>query len=136
MSTSFLRALRRNRNPETKGPLGLTTVYIPSSDQPVIADVVFVHGLNGGSRSTWSQGGDPALFWPGEWLPGECAFRDVGIHTFGYPSDVGRRSVLGVRDFARSLLSAVADSPAINRPGVQVRNIPDEADLHWSSWVL
>lgn len=130
MPTSFLRALRRSRYPESKGRLGLTTLHQPHPDRPVAADVIFVHGLNGGSRSTWSQGGDPALFWPGEWLPGEDAFQNVGIHTFGYPSDVGRKSVLGVRDFARSLLAAVADSPAINRPGVQVRSTPDKANLH------
>jgi hypothetical protein len=46
---------------ENKGPLGLTTIYDPPL--PAIADLIFVHGLNGGSRSTWSENNDLTLFW-------------------------------------------------------------------------
>lgn len=98
----------------SKGPLGLTTLYDPPSDS-VVADLIFVHGLNGGSQSTWSKDDKPSLFWPREWLPNDESFRDVRIHTFGYPSGINRKSILGVRDFAKSLLGAVKDCPAINR---------------------
>lgn len=47
-----------------KGPIGLTTVYEP--DGPCFVDVVFVHGLNGGSFSTWTCNGDISLFLPQE----------------------------------------------------------------------
>ncbi|KAI1861138.1 hypothetical protein JX265_009757 [Neoarthrinium moseri] len=97
----------------TKGPLGLTTVHEPG-DADAAADLVFVHGLNGGSMSTWSKGGDANLFWPGEFLPRD-AFQDVRIHTFGYSSGVSRESVLNIQDFARSLLAAVQDAPTMSK---------------------
>jgi hypothetical protein len=53
------------------------------------------------------------MFWPQEWLPRDSAFKDVRIHSFGYPSDLSRESILNVHDFARSLLAAVKDSPTI-----------------------
>ncbi|KAK6829587.1 hypothetical protein PG987_010171 [Apiospora arundinis] len=116
---SFLsRTLTRrgqDQDDEPKGPLGLTTLHEPVGNVPVVADVIFVHGLNGGSYSTWSKGNNPSHFWPQEWLPRDEAFKDVRIHTFGYPSAVGRDSILNVHDFARSLLAAVRDSPTINR---------------------
>ena len=116
---SFLsRKLTRRgqeQHDDPKGPLGLTTLYEPEPDQPVVADVIFVHGLDGGSQSTWSLGNSPALFWPREWLPTDDAFQGVRIHTFGYPSALSRQSILNVIDFARSLLAAVKDSPVISR---------------------
>jgi hypothetical protein len=101
------------QNDTPKGPLGLTTIYEPS--EVAVVDLVFVHGLNGGSYSTWSKNGDPSLFWPKEWLPSDYAFRDVRIHTFGYRSGINRESILNVQDFARSLLAAVMDAPTIPR---------------------
>lgn len=101
---------------DTKGPLGLTTLYEPIiDDTTVFADVIFVHGLNGGSQSTWSKGNNSALFWPKEWLTTDDAFRDVRIHTFGYPALVKNQSALNIHDFARSLLAAIKDSPVINK---------------------
>ncbi|KAH6627297.1 hypothetical protein B0J18DRAFT_396697 [Chaetomium sp. MPI-SDFR-AT-0129] len=101
---------------EPKGPLGLTTLHVPVSEQTTpVADLVFVHGLNGGSHSTWSRGNIPECFWPRQWLPEDEAFKDVRIHTFGYPSGVTRESIINVSDIARSLLAAVKDSPIINK---------------------
>jgi hypothetical protein len=100
-----------------KGPIGLTTLHDPG--QNAIVDLIFVHGLNGGSQSTWSKNGDPALFWPREWLPNDTAFRDVRIHTFGYASGLNRESVLHIPDFAQSLLGAIHDSPTM-RSGSRV----------------
>ena len=96
-----------------KGPIGLTTLYDPGGE--VVADLIFVHGLNGGSQSTWTKNGDASLYWPQEWLPKDEAFRDVRIHTFGYASGISRESVLNIPDFARSLLYSVHDSPSIAR---------------------
>jgi hypothetical protein len=101
------------QNESPKGPLGLTTIHKPAESAAV--DLIFVHGLNGGSYSTWSKNGDLSLFWPKEWLPKDDAFRDVRIHTFGYSSSISGESILNVQDFARSLLAAVHDSPAIPR---------------------
>ncbi|KAK4154986.1 hypothetical protein C8A00DRAFT_13901 [Chaetomidium leptoderma] len=101
--------------PKGPGPLGLTTLSAPIPEQPPVADIVFVHGLNGGSSSTWSKGNNPDCFWPRRWLPEEDGFRDVRIHTFGYPAAVDRGSVLNIRDIAQSLLAAVHDSPLMNQ---------------------
>ncbi|KAI1309844.1 hypothetical protein F5Y03DRAFT_59729 [Xylaria venustula] len=103
-----------------KGPLGLTTVFEPEGQ--VVADLVFVHGLNGGSRSTWSKkskGGNIA-FWPRDWLSCDDAFRHVRIHTFGYSSGLTRESVLDIQDFAGNLLACVHHCPAVasNSSGV------------------
>ncbi|KAJ6159875.1 hypothetical protein N7497_004412 [Penicillium chrysogenum] len=97
----------------TKGPIGLTTVYNPPDD--IVVDLIFVHGVNGGSQSTWTKNGDPSLFWPQEWLPKDQAFHDVRIHTFGYASAISQGSVLNIPDFARSLLYSIHDSPVILR---------------------
>src|SRR6202035_3239491 len=67
---------------DPKGPLGLNTLFIPSDS--AIADLIFVHGLMGGSRSTWTKSAEPSLYWPQEWLPKDVGFRDVRIHSFGY----------------------------------------------------
>ena len=93
-----------------KGPFGLSSL---SSPENAIADLVFVHGLGGGSRSTWTKGGDPALYWPKEWLPMEVAFYDVRIHSFGYNSNWDKESVLNIHDFAKALLGEIKDCPSI-----------------------
>ncbi|OIW24417.1 hypothetical protein CONLIGDRAFT_97007 [Coniochaeta ligniaria NRRL 30616] len=101
----------QNANDQPKGALGLTTLHNPGTNS--VCDLVFVHGLNGGSQSTWCRGRDDSFFWPKEWLPKDESFRDVRIHTFGYASGLGRESVLNVHDFATSLLVAIQDAPSI-----------------------
>ena len=104
---------------EKEGPvhvkeLGLTQIDGHPPDHPFIADVVFVHGLQGHPKRTW-QSKSPAkdrknlydhlkgfslsgardkrgkvhedgLFWPAEVLPRD--FNDVRILTYGYDSRV------------------------------------------------
>lgn len=112
---------RRTQEPDdasssSKGPLGLTTVHDPGLQQAVVADIIFVHGLNGGSQSTWSKGNSPSQFWPKAWLSVDDEFRqDVRLHSFGYSSGINRESILNVRDFAKALLAAVKDSPTIRQ---------------------
>ena len=98
---------------DPKGPLGLGTLSEPLG--PAIADLVFVHGLGGGSRSTWTKSTDASLFWPQEWLPVDGGFRDVRIHTFGYNSNWEKESTLNIHDFARALLGSLQDCPTIPR---------------------
>lgn len=123
-SRSFLsRTLARrdgtgDADDDGKGPLGLNTLFDPT--YPAIADLVFVHGLGGGSRSTWTKSDNPSLYWPKEWLPQDLAFQDVRIHSFGYNSNWGSESILNVHDFAKALLGSLADCPLIPR-GTNVR---------------
>lgn len=85
----------------TEDPLGLTVLHEPVLYR--IADIIFVHGLGGSSRDTWSDGHDPQKFWPQKWLPAEPAIAQARILTFGYESrfPVG---ATGILDWATSLL--------------------------------
>ena len=98
---------------DTKGPFGLNTLFDPSIS--AVADLVFVHGLGGGSRSTWTKSLDTSLYWPQEWLPKDIGFQDVRIHSFGYNSNWEKESTLNIHDFAKSLLGSIQDSPNIPR---------------------
>ncbi|KAK8090906.1 hypothetical protein PG994_000411 [Apiospora phragmitis] len=108
---------QRDKDPP-KGSYGLTTLYTPAVNVPR-ADIVFVHGLNGGSQSTWTKG-DESNFWPKFWLPSDDGFADVRIHSFGYHSGVSKQSILQIQDFARNLRSAVHDAPSI----IPKQNVP------------
>lgn len=115
---SFLqRSLRKPEGdvslPDAKGLLGLNTLYDPT--HPAIADLVFVHGLGGGSRSTWTKSGDPSLYWPQEWLPRDPAFHDVRVHSFGYDANFEKESILNLHDFAKALVGALHDCPLMPR---------------------
>ncbi|MCJ1355983.1 MAG: hypothetical protein MMC33_005977 [Icmadophila ericetorum] len=101
---------------EVRGPFGLTLLHEPSD--PLI-DFIFVHGLRGGSRKSWSKTESPAHYWPKEWLPAEPRFRNVRIHTFGYNSDWLERkgSNLTVHDFGQALLGEIQNSPSMGQRG-------------------
>lgn len=102
---------------DLKGPLGLNLLHAPS--QPLV-DLIFVHGLGGGSRKTWSKTSDPYHYWPKEWLPRDPAFQNVRVYSFGYVADWSemKNSVLNINDFAHSLLGQIKDNPEIRRDEV------------------
>ena len=84
--------------------LGLHVVYQPPSDAPV--DIIFVHGLGGASRKTWSKFQDPKLFWPEQWLPFEPEICQARILTFGYNASFrygSPNSIANIADFAKDL---------------------------------
>ena len=114
---------------DTKGPYGLNTLFNPGN--AAIVDLVFVHGLGGGSKSTWTKSGDPALYWPKEWLPQDPEFQEVRIHSFGYDSNWGNESILSVHDFSKSLLGSLHDCPVMPRnTTVRTTDISIENDQH------
>jgi hypothetical protein len=117
----------------SKDPLGLNNLYDPPD--PAVADLIFVHGLRGGSRSTWTKSGDPSLYWPKEWLPKDAGFQDVRIHSFGYESHWGKESTLNIYDFAQSLLGCIHDCPSIPRHS-NVRIFPQSAKMLPKSSIL
>ncbi|MCJ1239280.1 hypothetical protein MMC14_007274, partial [Varicellaria rhodocarpa] len=59
---------------DQKGALGLNRRYLPS--EPLI-DFIFVHGLRGGSRKTWSMTNSVTHYWPQEWLPKYPTFKKL-----------------------------------------------------------
>lgn len=83
-------------------PLGLNLIY--STTEPD-ADIIFVHGLGGGSYKTWSWERNPENFWP-IWLSTEPGFSNTRIFTFGYNADFhGPAGIWTITDFAKDLLS-------------------------------
>ncbi|KAL2020083.1 hypothetical protein VTK56DRAFT_8887 [Thermocarpiscus australiensis] len=105
-----------------KGPLGLTTLYEPESRTVPVAELVFIHGLGGGSRKTWSYSSDPHHYWPRAWLPADNDFSEVRIHTFGYKAEWSERghSVLDIHGFAQTLLGALRNHPGIRRTNTRI----------------
>lgn len=91
---------------DAKGRLGLILLHSPPN--PAI-DFVFVHGLGGGSRKTWSKSDHPEHFWPRAWLPYDRGFMNVRIHSFGYDADWGstKADVSNIADFALGLLNVL-----------------------------
>ena len=100
------RANESESSDEVRGPLGLNLLHEPS--EPLI-DFIFVHGLRGGSRKTWSKSADPAHFWPKQWLPAEPKLKNVRISSYGYNSDWGGKhgSAATVHDFGQALLGDI-----------------------------
>lgn len=97
---------------QARGSFGLNLLYSPS--EPLV-DFVFVHGLGGGSRKTWSKTDNSYHYWPKEWLPRDPDFSNCRIYSFGYASDWGERKdrVLEINDFAASLLGEINNDPGI-----------------------
>lgn len=95
---------------DPKGPLGLNLLHSPS--EPSI-DFIFVHGLGGGSRKTWSKISSLTHYWPQEWLRKDPAFKNVRVHSFGYNSDwaKGKDNCLNIHHFGKSLLREISTSP-------------------------
>ena len=98
----------------TIGPLGLRPLHL--SAEPLV-DLVFVHGLRGGSIKSWRKGDDPRLYWPQNWLPLEPDFQNANIHSFGYNADFSdtKDSILNVHDFGRALLGEMRTSPYMRK---------------------
>lgn len=97
---------------DPKGPLGLIPLFSPPNPR---IDLVFVHGLGGGSRKTWSKTPVRSHYWPKEWLSKDAAFQDVRIHSYGYDSDYmkGREDCLNIHHIGKGFLVALSTSESI-----------------------
>ncbi|MCJ1381241.1 Serine active site containing protein 1 [Xylographa soralifera] len=62
-------------------PIGLTEVFSPSEQASV--DVVFVHGIFGHPKDTWTCD-DADVFWPAELLPPILEDESARVLTYGY----------------------------------------------------
>lgn len=108
----------------TSRSLGLHVVHQPEHVAPV--DIIFVHGLGGDSRKTWSKHHDPSLFWPGLWLPNESQLVKTRILTFGYNANYGcgTRSSSTINDFAKELLYEMAFARNENGEELELGKVP------------
>jgi pimeloyl-ACP methyl ester carboxylesterase len=79
-------------------------VYTPEHGHK--ADIVFIHGLGGSSRMTWSKDKNPELFWPLTFLPLEPDICLARILSFGYNADFANATNASnvILDFAKTLL--------------------------------
>ena len=121
MSRSFLGlTLRRGSTQDSSesellkhNTFGLDTLVTPSL---VLADIVFVHGLGGGSVSTWTRPQDPKSFWPERWLGSDPAFENVRIHTYGYDASWGKRkkNPLDVHAYGQALVEELQSHPTVS----------------------
>lgn len=95
-----------------KGPLGLSLLYSPAAPE---IDFIFVHGLGGNSRKTWTKSSLLSNFWPKEWLSKDPIFKNVRIHSYGYDSYYmkGKEDCLNVHHIGKLLLGAISTSPCI-----------------------
>jgi hypothetical protein len=68
-------------------PYGLEVLYEPETPPPPAkpVQIVFVHGLGGSKRGTWSDSEKNKNFWP-TWLHDEKGLENIRIATFGYNS--------------------------------------------------
>ena len=66
------------------GKHDLTVIHSPALKN---LDIIFVHGLGGGSRKSWCYDKNPGIFWP-EWLPQLPTLSLARISTFGYNADI------------------------------------------------
>jgi WD40 repeat protein len=118
--------LKERSRDKRADPLGLSVVHEPDSTPSV--DIIFVHGLGGTSRQTWSKNRDPALFWPGEWLPYETGISAARIMSFGYnahfSSMADRNNKLNISDFAKDLLFTMKFTTGKEGRGLNIGSRP------------
>ena len=85
-------------------PYQLEVLYEPNIAPAVPVQIVFVHGLNGSKRGTWTHSNKQ--FWPAL-LYKEKGLEDVRILTFGYNSSTNvlkPNTNLSIPNFANQLL--------------------------------
>ncbi|KAI9888888.1 MAG: hypothetical protein M1814_006177 [Vezdaea aestivalis] len=107
------------------GPLGLNIVYEPEAGKRKV-DIVFIHGLGGTSRFTWSKNKNPDLFWPLKFLPLD---RDIGqarILSFGFNASFQRRGKeqVSIVDFAKELLFDLKFGTNNDQESLEIGSVP------------
>ncbi|KAL1881197.1 hypothetical protein Daus18300_001048 [Diaporthe australafricana] len=117
-------ALVRKSSDADSGAFGLNVVCTP--DHGHKADIVFVHGLGGTSRWTWSKNRDPELFWPLTFLALEPDLCLARILTFGYNATLKKGGHAGhsVLDFAKDLLFDLKYATDERKGDLQMGSVP------------
>lgn len=111
---------------------------------------MFIHGLTGNRRSTWTKdwtfkGRKETTFWPKELLPEDV--KDVRILTWGYDADVVRPELFrmasnnDIKAHAGNLCTDLAnmrtDCPQVSRRGVVVStDLRSDSDQLFSSFTV
>jgi hypothetical protein len=102
-STLGLQLTQKNNSKKVPTPDASGLSLVHDCDNP-IADFIFVHGLGGSSKKTWSYDRDVRNFWP-PWLGSEVGLSNTRIFAFGYNAHFkGESTSLSILDFAKDLL--------------------------------
>ncbi|KAI1460210.1 hypothetical protein F4805DRAFT_418612 [Annulohypoxylon moriforme] len=106
-NTSYLETSTTYRgfSASVKDPLGLRVIHRPAGQRR--ADIIFVHGLGGSSRMTWSYDRNIDFFWPLKFLPLEPDISQARILSFGYNANFrpgSAKNKMSILDFAKDLL--------------------------------
>ena len=99
------------------------------------ADLIFVHGIGGGSQTTWAHEGNVENFWP-SWIAEE--FPELGVWTLGYGTNVSQwkeRSMplsdLGNQVLEELVVDGLGDRPIVfvthSMGGIVVKQIINHA---------
>jgi hypothetical protein len=105
-------------------PLGLRVLYEP--DEPRKFDIIFVHGLGGSSRLSWSRNKDLKLFWPEKWLPSEPEIGEGRILSFGYDARFtpsAPKSFKNISDIAKDLLFDLKYAKSANQQELDIGSV-------------
>lgn len=87
--------------PATDDPLGLSLIHGDSNSD---GDIIFVHGLGGSSRKTWSWERRPENFWPA-WIRHEDGLSHFRVFSYGYNANFkDSKNPLSILDFSKGLL--------------------------------
>ena len=120
---------------EGQDPLGLKVIHRPLGDRRV--DIVFVHGLGGSSRMTWSKNRNLDFFWPLKFLPFEQDINEARISTFGYNANFrpgSGKNKMSVLDFAKDLLYDLKYATDDSAPEVEDLSM-GEASITTSAYI-
>lgn len=92
---------RASRDKTPDGRLGLSLIH---GDSDRDADIIFVHGLGGSSRSTWSWEHRQEVFWPA-WVHDEEGLSHFRVFSYGYNANFrDSKNPLSILDFSKGLL--------------------------------
>ena len=99
---------------ELNDELGLAPVArMKQTDR--VADLIFIHGLGGGSQTTWAAEGKPENFWPA-WLADQ--FPNLGVWTLGYGTTISawNERSMPLADLGHSILDRLVNKGIGSRP--------------------
>jgi hypothetical protein len=103
-------------------------------EQIYVCSVVFVHGLRGHRRVTWTKDG---VFWPEALLSKEPSLSHMRILSFGYDANVvkfmGRASLNNLFDHTSNLLN---DLTRKRRDSVSLKSSQCSVLIRMNSWIV
>ena len=102
----------KTQNESKFNAFGLTEVFSPA--EHVSIDIVFVHGIFGHPKDTWTCD-DTDVFWPADLLPPMIEDYETRILTYGYQAGVESFTDGGKRHHVHKIIENFTRDLASNR---------------------